>query len=403
MAPDSKTATGKAAPADPGPYPHYPTPPTTPTPRLPLLPLLLTFATALTETSTTALLPSIAQTYSLPPPLPSLLHVATALGFILAAPTLETVQTTLGASRALALSQALTALAALPLLFLPPFPLLILAFLLLGFATATTLTLTTVANPPTTLPLLHAAYAAGALLGPALATLPPGRDAWGGSPFAAPLGLALAGTILAATSQPRTENRPAARAADMQGMFTAVSTRTVIAASLFALAYRAAEAGLSSVSGTTGCLFWGGMTASRLLLAASGKGGQGVVVYWVLGAAAVWEGVGWLGPGALFGARDGMAGGVAMGLLLGPVYPVAVAVFMRGMATHEQVGGVGVIAAFGSSGRAAAPFTVGVLAEAVGPAVLHPIAIVLFGVMAGCWYGLPTRLKRSVCLRESPR
>jgi hypothetical protein len=53
-----------------------------------------------------------------------------------------------------------------------------------------------------------------------------------------------------------------------------------------------------------------------------------------------------------------------------------------------------VLSAFGSSGGAVAPFTTGILAQAVGTFVLHPIAIGLFAVMLGSWYGIPNVRKR---------
>ncbi len=64
------------------------------------------------------------------------------------------------------------------------------------------------------------------------------------------------------------------------------------------------------------------------------------------------------------------------------------------MSKGEQVSGLGVISAFGSSGGAAAPFTTGILAQVAGTFVLHPIAIFLFGVMLLCWYALPSKEKR---------
>jgi fucose permease len=84
-----------------------------------------------------------------------------------------------------------------------------------------------------------------------------------------------------------------------------------------------------------------------------------------------------------------------VGLLLGPVYPCAAAVFMRGMSRTEKVSGIGVISAFGSSGGALAPFTTGILAQVVGTWVLHPIAIGLFAIMLICWYSLPNTSKKS--------
>jgi fucose permease len=53
------------------------------------------------------------------------------------------------------------------------------------------------------------------------------------------------------------------------------------------------------------------------------------------------------------------------------------------------------ISSAGSSGGAVAPFTTGLLAQAVGTFVLHPICIGLFIVMMLCWFGLPKLEKRS--------
>jgi fucose permease len=83
-----------------------------------------------------------------------------------------------------------------------------------------------------------------------------------------------------------------------------------------------------------------------------------------------------------------------VGLLLGPVYPCAAAVFTRTIPRSSQISGLGVISAFGSSGGAVAPFTTGILAQAVGTFVLHPIAIGLFAVMLVSWYGIPNVRKR---------
>jgi fucose permease len=110
----------------------------------------------------------------------------------------------------------------------------------------------------------------------------------------------------------------------------------------------------------------------------------------VVVGAVVFELIVWLVPNVI-----GNAVAVALvGLLLGPVYPCAAAVFMRNMSRTEKLTGMGIIYAFGSSGGAVAPFTTGIIAQAVGTFVLHPISIALFGVMLACWHGLPIRRTR---------
>lgn len=83
-----------------------------------------------------------------------------------------------------------------------------------------------------------------------------------------------------------------------------------------------------------------------------------------------------------------------MGLLLGPVYPCSASVFTKSIPSRQQLSGLVVISAFGSSGGAVAPFLVGILSQATGTFVLHPIAIGLFGMMIACWYGIPNIGKR---------
>lgn len=63
--------------------------------------------------------------------------------------------------------------------------------------------------------------------------------------------------------------------------------------------------------------------------------------------------------------------------------------FSKLIPKKDQVSGLSIISAFGSSGGAVAPFTTGLLAQAAGTFVLHPVAIVLFAVMFVSWFTLP--------------
>jgi fucose permease len=84
-----------------------------------------------------------------------------------------------------------------------------------------------------------------------------------------------------------------------------------------------------------------------------------------------------------------------LGLLLGPVYPCSQTIFTRLLPRHLQTTAVGFISGAGSSGGAVAPFTTGVLAQAVGTYVLHPVCIGMYAVMLACWFALPRVRKRS--------
>ena len=76
------------------------------------------------------------------------------------------------------------------------------------------------------------------------------------------------------------------------------------------------------------------------------------------------------------------------------MYPCAQTVFSRLMPRHVQTMAIGFIGGAGSSGGAVAPFTTGILAQAVGTWVLHPVCVGLYGAMVVCWVGLPRMQKR---------
>lgn len=190
-------------------------------------------------------------------------------------------------------------------------------------------------------------------------------------------------------------------------MVKAFKSKTVILGALFIFAYQGAEVSISgwvisfliatrhgnpSSVGYVTAGFWGGITLGRFLLShPAHKIGEKVFVYGVVIGAALFELLVWLVPNVV---GDAVAIAI-VGLLLGPVYPCATVIFSRAIGRKEQVSSLSVISASGSSGGAVAPFTTGILAQAVGTFVLHPIAIGLFVVMLACWYCLPSIRKRS--------
>ena len=85
-----------------------------------------------------------------------------------------------------------------------------------------------------------------------------------------------------------------------------------------------------------------------------------------------------------------------VGLLLGPIYPCATAVYSRLIPGRLQMSALAAISALGSSGGAVAPFFTGLASQGVGTWVLHPICVGLFGGMVGCWVWLPRGERRNV-------
>ena len=84
-----------------------------------------------------------------------------------------------------------------------------------------------------------------------------------------------------------------------------------------------------------------------------------------------------------------------VGFLLGPIYPCSAKVFSVALPHSIQMTSLAFISSAGSSGGAIAPFTTGLLAQAVGTWVLHPICVGLYACMIACWLMLPKIGKRT--------
>ncbi|KAJ4149304.1 hypothetical protein NW754_000743 [Fusarium falciforme] len=192
----------------------------------------------------------------------------------------------------------------------------------------------------------------------------------------------------------------------MNSMFMAMKLRVVLLGSIFIFAYQGAEVSISgwvisflinardgdpSSVGYVTAGFWAGITLGRFLLSGPAhRIGEKPFVYGLTLGALAFQILVWFVPNIV-----GNAVAVSIvGLLLGPIYPCGAAVFMRRMSRREVLSGIGTISACGSAGGAVAPFITGLLAQAAGTFVLHPIVIFLFIVMLLCWYFLPAEEKR---------
>ncbi len=400
-----------------------------------------------------------------------------ALGFITAAPFVESIRMRLGRAWALGLSQVCIACGFVPLVCAAPFPAIACAYFLIGFGYAVNLAMNNVfcanlRDGTAMLGAMHGSYGIGGTIGPLIATsivsrAGAGTDAslWSRYYFIT-LGLSLLngafgywsfrgyeaeytahdgrgdlahlqeaststvstpGTAATASwsegldgqqQQQQQQQQPAepapvfARVKHMEGMLAAFRSRVVVLGAIFIFAYQGAEVSISgwvisfliavrggdpSRVGYVTAGFWAGITVGRFALSPLGaRGGrEGLFVYALVAGAAVFQLLVWLVPN-IAGEAVSLA---IVGLLLGPIYPCAAAVFARNLLPSggpaHQVRGLGVISAFGSSGGAVAPFTTGLLAQAAGTFVLHPIAIGLFGVMVLTWWGQPNLRKRT--------
>lgn len=186
-----------------------------------------------------------------------------------------------------------------------------------------------------------------------------------------------------------------------------LKTRTTLIGALFIFAYQGAEVSISgwvisylisyregdpAKVGYVTSGFWAGITLGRFILShLAPRVGEKLFVYVLIAGAIAFQLLTWLIPNVI---GDAVAVAV-VGLLLGPVYPCSQTIFTRLLPAQIQMTSIGFISSAGSSGGAVAPFTTGLLAQAAGTFVLHPIAIGLFAVMGACWFALPKIVKRS--------
>ncbi|KAI8280177.1 hypothetical protein K4K60_005013 [Colletotrichum sp. SAR11_57] len=386
---------------------------------------LINLGNGLNDSAPGALIPYMEKHYNIGYAIVSLIFIGNAFGFIFGAVFLESLRAKLGRARLLAVAQSLITLAYVPILVLAPFPVVIVSFFMIGFGMSLNLAINNVfcgslRNATTALGFLHGAYGLGGTIGPLMATalVTRAHASWSTYYFIT-LGLAAFNGVFATWSfwhyekdlplsqQQTRSDADTTSATQLLAMFSALKMRIVLLGALFIFAYQGAEVSISGwvisfliavrngdpdAVGYVTAGFWAGITLGRFLLShPAHRVGEKLFVVLAIVGAVVFQVLVWWVPNVV-----GPAVSVAIvGLLLGPIYPCAAAVFMRGMTRQERVSGMGVISAFGSSGGAVAPFTTGILAQAAGTWVLHPIAIGLFAVMMASWYGIPLARKRS--------
>ncbi|KAK8868168.1 major facilitator superfamily domain-containing protein [Apiospora arundinis] len=383
-----------------------------------------------------ALIPYMEKHYNIGYAVVSLIFIGNALGFIMAAPFIDKIRAWLGRAKTLALSQVLMACGYIPMVCTAPFPLVVISFFFIGFGYAMSLAIGNVfcgnlRHGTAMLGAMHGSYGIGGTVGPIIATtiVTVGHTIWSRYYFLT-LSLAVVNLFFAtwafwayerddvsalpvttATTTP-TVATPAPAVDSSSAMFAAFKSKVVVLGALFIFAYQGAEVSISgwvisflmterpssgvdpSSIGYVTAGFWAGITLGRFLLSplASRVGlSEKTFVYVLVAGSAVFEALVWWVPNVI-GESVALA---VVGLLLGPVYPCAASVFTKSLSRREQVSGLGVISAFGSSGGAVAPFTTGMLAQVAGTFVLHPIAIALFAAMTVCWYGIPAVRKRT--------
>ncbi|RAL13982.1 putative MFS efflux transporter [Aspergillus homomorphus CBS 101889] len=391
---------------------------------------LMSFTQGLNDSAPGALIPYMEDDYGIGYAVVSLIFVTNALGFILAALVTHILEMKLGRSKCYALSMALLAAGYVIIICKPPFPAVVASFFLLGFGLALSLALNNVfcanlANSTAALGGLHGSYGLGGVVGPLVATAMAshgvrwslfygislamslfnlGFAAWSFWTYEKELPTQLLGALQQTASQQAHGPDSVSKSRLLKQV---VKNRTTLLGALFIFAYQGAEVSISgwvvsflisyrhgdpSHVGYVSAGFWAGITAGRFFLShpAHYVGEKLSVVVLVIGSIA-FQLMTWLIPNII---GDAVAVAI-VGLLLGPVYPCATAVFSKLLPRSMQMSSLSFISAMGSSGGAVSPFFTGLLAQKVGTYVLHPICIGLYGVMLVGWMSLPRIAKRS--------
>ena len=390
---------------------------------------MMCFGNGLNDSAPGALLPYIEKHYRIGFAIVSLVFVATAVGFISAFPLTHALQARLGRANMLVLAESLMLIGYVMLVCTPPFPVVVLSFFFSGLGMAFNLALNNVfcanlSNPTATLGFFHGSYGIGGTAGPLIATALVSRSThsvWSTFYFVPLSVTALNGLIAYITfrtyerdnpppnplqptpSHPQGRTSPISKSRLLKA---ALGNKTTILGAFFIFAYQGAEVSISgwvisflisyrhSAASRVGYVtagFWGGITIGRFVLShpAHRIGEKRSVAALTLGAAA-FQILVWRIPNVV---GDAVAVSI-VGLLLGPIYPCATAVFSRSLPRRLQVSSLAAVSALGSAGGAFWPFFTGLLAQQAGTWVLHPICIGLFAAMLACWWALPAVGKR---------
>ncbi|KAF4549055.1 Bypass of stop codon-like protein 2 [Elsinoe fawcettii] len=369
-----------------------------------------------------ALIPYMETDYHIGYAIVSLIFVANAVGFITTAFISDVVSSKLGRAKTLMLSEVIFALGYLIIVCTPPFPAVVVAFFLLGLGCAFNLALNNVfisnlANSTIMLGAAHGSYGVGGLIAPLICTMMVSNGIPWSRFYLITLGLRVVTFFFTGWANRGYEEEPTSRFTnslerlatqqEMQNetksklLKQALKNKTTLLGALFIFAYQGAEVSISgwvisylitvrqgdpAQVGYVTSGFWGGITLGRFVLVyIAGRVGERLSVYVLIAGTIGLQLIVWFVPNII-----GNAVAVALlGLLLGPIYPCCSTIFARLLPRKIQVSSISFIASAGSSGGAVAPFMTGLLAQAVGTFVLHPICIALFVVMLLCWRSLP--------------
>lgn len=391
---------------------------------------LVYFGNGMNDSAPGALIPYIEKWYHIGYAVVSLIWISNAAGFILSAFFTDAILGALGRAKSLMLSELIMIVGYIIIACSPPFPVVVVAYLILGFGNALNLALNNVfcanlANSTVMLGAAHGSYGIGGIVAPIIATLMVTNGIHWARFYLITIGVRCLcfcfsgwafwdyeneSTTQLANSLRQVASHQAAQEEEpnkLRLLGRALRNRVTVIGALFIFAYQGAEVSesgwfisylISDRHGdpahvgyvTSG--FWAGITLGRFTLThlAHRVGEKRFVFCTGLGVIA-FQVLAWQIPNVI---GDAVAVSI-LGLLLGPLYPCAQTIFTRLLPANIQTTSISFIASAGSSGGALVPFIVGLLAQSAGTFVLHPVCIGAYALMLACWLALPAVRKRS--------
>ncbi|KAI9705528.1 MAG: hypothetical protein M1836_006283 [Candelina mexicana] len=366
-----------------------------------------------------ALIPYLQTYYDLSYIVISLIFLSPLVGYVLAASTNSNIHMKFGQRGIALIAPGAHLLAYIIICVHPPYPVLVLAFLLAGFGNgvedaAWNAWVGNMANANEILGFLHGFFGLGGTLSPLIATtmITKGHLPWY-SFYYLMVGLAVFELVASVAAfwnetgakfrieNPRTTNKKGGRTKE------AVANKVTWICAFFLLGYVGIEVALGGwvvefmikvrhgdpfASGMTSTGFWLGITIGRVILGfVTAKIGENIAIVTYLSLALGLELLFWLVPQFIISA----VAVAFLGFVLGPLFPAAVVATTRLLPKHLHVSAIGFAAAFGGGGGALFPFAVGALAQAKGVQVLQPFVLALLAVILGLWLLLPKMPKET--------
>jgi fucose permease len=357
------------------------------------------------------LLPRLQKVYGVGYAVVSLIFVFACVGFVTGAVSNVILAERLGFGKVMVLGSLLQVLAYCIESSGPPFPVFIFAYFIngIGMALQNANSVGYIAcikeNAEAKMGLFMAVYGAGALSSPLVATQFSHLPRWN-LYYLTSLGIAISNTIaLIIVFRFKTQgeclseigivnvNNSTSEHSHLRQIF---ANKDVHLLAAFALLYVGAEVtvggwivtyvinvrGGGPSSGYVSTGFFSGLMIGRVaLLWFNEKIGERLVLFIYAVLAIIFELIIWFVP-SLIG--DAVAVCV-VGVLLGPMYPIAINHCRRVVPRWLLTGAIGWIAGVGQAGSALIPFMVGAIAQSSGMKTLQPVLIGILGLMTGLW------------------